>query len=274
MTEDESLVHILTCPDSRSADLRATLLLELVHEWLIAELTCPWIREFLFYGLQSWFEDPEGHEPGLNWHETFAPSAQAQLSFGWYATLLGFFHDSLVQLQHRFYKSENSRKTGISWARKVTLKLWNIMYQIQRNSILHETEAIHQVSGLTKLQQAITTKHTRGPGHLHRVYNSYFSSPLQSILTSTINNRKQWFHVIRIARESTDLFAYDEFATNPSLLDFLLSQTSNLLTLLCLQTSQQGPTSSPSLPTMSCAWPSKRLHRVSSRYNTFSSRLS
>jgi len=50
-------------------DLRATLLLEL-HEWLIAELTC----------LQSWFDDPEGHEPGLNSHETFAPSAHAQLS--------------------------------------------------------------------------------------------------------------------------------------------------------------------------------------------------
>jgi len=82
MTEDESLVHILTCSDSRSVDLRATLLLEL-HEWLIAELTCPWIREFLFYGLQSWFDDPEGHEPGLNWHETFAPSVQAQLSLGW-----------------------------------------------------------------------------------------------------------------------------------------------------------------------------------------------
>jgi len=117
------------------------------------------------------------------------------------------------------YKSENSRKTGISWARKVTLKLWNIMYQIwiHCNYILHETEAIYQVSGLAKLQQAITTEYTRGPGHLHRVYNSYFSTPLQSLLTSTINNQKQWFHVIRIARESTDLFAYDEFATHPSL---------------------------------------------------------
>jgi len=199
-TEDESLVHILTCSDSRSVDLRATLLLEL-HEWLIAELTCPWIREFLFYGLPSWFDDPEGHKPGLNWHETFAPSAQAQLSLGWYATLFRFFHDSLVQLQHHFYKSENSRKTGISWAHKVTLKLWNIVYQIwiHRSSILHETEAIHQVSGLAKLQQAITTEHARGPGHLHHVYNSYFSTPLQSLLTSTVNNQKQWFHVIRIA---------------------------------------------------------------------------
>ena len=93
MTEDESLVHILTCPDSRSADLRATLLLEL-HEWLIAELTCPWIREFLFYGLRSWFDDPpEGHEPGLNWHAAFALSAQAQLSLGWYATLFGFYRN-------------------------------------------------------------------------------------------------------------------------------------------------------------------------------------
>ena len=99
------------------------------------------------------------------------------------------------------------------------VKLWNIVYQIwiHRNSILHGTEAIHQVSGLAKLQQAITTKHARGPGHLHRVYNSYFSDPLQSLLTSNVNNQKQWFHVIRIARESTDLFAYDEFATNPSL---------------------------------------------------------
>jgi len=183
MTEDESLLHILTCSDSRSAELRVTLLLE-VHEWLIAELTCPWIREFLFHGLRSWFDNPEGREPQLHWHAAFTPSAQSQLSLGWY------FHDLLVQLQHRFYKAKNSRKTGISWARKVTLKLWNIMYQIwiHLNSILHETDAIHQVSGLAKLQYAITTKHSRGPGHLHHVYNSYFSTPLQSLLTSTINN--------------------------------------------------------------------------------------
>ena len=143
---------------------------------MIAEMTCPWITDFLIGGFQPWLNDPCGHEPPLQWHGTFLPIAQDQLSLGWYATLLGFFHDSLVQLQHRYYKSVDSRKTGISWAKKITIKLWKIISQIwmNRNSILHESEAINQVSGLAKLQQAITTEHARGPGHLHR--QSLFSN--------------------------------------------------------------------------------------------------
>ncbi len=92
-------------------------------------------------------------------------------------------------------------------------------YQIwmNRNSILHESEAINKVSGLAKLQQAITTEHARGPGHLHRVYNRYFRIPLPSLLTTTVNYQKQWFLVIRAAREATDLFVYNAFATTPSL---------------------------------------------------------
>ena len=78
-----------------------------------------------------------------------------------------------MQLQHRYYTSEASRKTGISWAKKVTLKLWNIIYQIwtSHNWILQETGAINRVSGLAQLQQAITAEHAQGPGYLHRVYN-------------------------------------------------------------------------------------------------------
>jgi hypothetical protein len=139
-------------------------------------MTCPWITDFLIGGIRSWFNDPCGHELPLHWHGSFLSIAQYQLSLGWYATLLGFFHDSLVQLQHRYYKSVDSRKTGISWAKKITIKLWKIISQIwmNRNSILHESEAINQVSGLAKLQQAITTEHARGPGHLHR--QSLFSN--------------------------------------------------------------------------------------------------
>jgi len=216
---DETLVHILTCPATVSLDLRSALLVEL-QEWLVAESTCPWITDFLIQGLRSWFEDPMGNEPPVQWHIAFLPIAREQLSLGWYATLLGFFHTSMVQLQHRYYKSESSRKTGISWAKKVTLKLWNIIYQIwtSRNSILHETDAIDRVSGLAQLQQAITAEHARGPGHLHRVYNRYFRHPtLPALLESSVVAQKEWFLVIRSAREATDLFAYDAFAISPSL---------------------------------------------------------
>ena len=181
---------------------------------------CPWITDFLIQGLRSWFDDPTGNEPTVHWHTTFLPVARDQLSLGWYATLLGFFHTSIVQLQHRYHKSESSRKTGISWAKKVTLKLWNIIYQIRmsRNSILHETDAIDRLSGLAQLQQAITAEHSRGPGHLHRVYNRYFRHPtLPALLASSVVAQKEWFLVIRSAREATDLFAYDAFAISPSL---------------------------------------------------------
>ena len=98
--------------------------------------------------------------------------------------------------------------------KKVTLKLWNIIYQIwtSRNAFLHETGAIDRVSGLAQLQQAITAEHARRPGYLHQVYNRYFRHPLPSLLASSVASQKEWFLVIRTAQEATDLFAYDAFA--------------------------------------------------------------
>ena len=103
--------------------------------------------------------------------------------------------------------------------KKGDVKLWNIIYQIwtSRNAFLHETGAIDRVSGLAQLQQAITAEHARGPGYLHQVYNRYFRNPLPSLLASSVTSQKQWFLVIRTAREATDLFAYDAFATSASL---------------------------------------------------------
>jgi len=89
---------------------------------------------------------------------------------------------------------------------------------MSRNLILHETDAIHCVSGLAQLQQAITAEQSRGPGHLHRVYNRHFGHPtLTALLASPVPSQKEWFLVIRTAREATDLFAYDAVAISLSL---------------------------------------------------------
>jgi len=121
---------------------------------------------------------------------------------GWYATLLGFFHESMVQFQHRYYKSEHSRKTGLSCAKKVTLKLWNIIYEvwIRRNSVLHDTDAIHQVSGIAKLHQAISLEHTRGLGHLHRVYNRYYAIPLATLLSKPLPRKNGSLLFVRLEK--------------------------------------------------------------------------
>ena len=80
----------------------------------------------------------------------------------------------------------------------MTLKLWNIIYQIwtSRNAFLRKTGAINRVSGLAQLQQAITAEHARGPGYLHQVYNRYFRNPLPSLFASSVASQKEWFLVI------------------------------------------------------------------------------
>ena len=52
-----------------------------------------------------------------------------------------------------------------------------IIYQvwIRRISILQDIDAIHQVSGLVNLHQAISSERARGDGRLHRFYNRYFA---------------------------------------------------------------------------------------------------
>lgn len=75
------LVHILNYTDPDSVDFRTSLVLDL-REWLIPEQGCPWICSI----------------------------AQDQLPLGWYAALMGFFHESLAQLQHCYYKSVHSRR--------------------------------------------------------------------------------------------------------------------------------------------------------------------
>ena len=58
---DGHLLHILTCPHPDSVMLRCTLVHEL-QSWLVREHTHPNITAFFLNGLNSWFQDPYGHE--------------------------------------------------------------------------------------------------------------------------------------------------------------------------------------------------------------------
>ena len=88
---------------------------------------------------------------------------------------------------------------------------------MNRNNSLHETEFIEKISGIDQLKTAIILEHALGIQNLPQVYNPYFSS-LLSILQKSTKYQKQWFLVIRSARESNVSFRhYDNFSTNASL---------------------------------------------------------
>ena len=72
----------------------------------------------------------------------------SQLDLGWFALLYGYITTDMTNAQH------NRRKThGNTWAKQLSLKLWAITYNLwkHRNQILHETDAVHSLSGIVTL---------------------------------------------------------------------------------------------------------------------------
>ena len=88
---------------------------------------------------------------------------------------------------------------------------------MQRNAALHESEAHHNNRGATHLPLVITSEHSRGLDTLYRVYAPYFRIPLADLLlTRQISYQKQWFLLIRTAREAVDLTFTVAVIGNPS----------------------------------------------------------
>lgn len=151
--EDEHLVHVLTCPHHDSLTLRTTLI-DALKAWLIKEHTHPDVTAFLLHGLTSGCNDPYGDEILLNCADPTSQSTLLeQLNLGWFATLSGFLHPNLIELQHRYYLIIRRRKTGRKWASNLIKHFWNIIHSlwVHRCSVLHNSDAIHRLQGLPLL---------------------------------------------------------------------------------------------------------------------------
>ena len=216
----EDLIHILTCQHPDALTYRTSQLTEL-ETWLFATNTHPDIVSFIVSGLRSWFDNSNGYEPFHHasshaLHDAFTD----QLKFSWFAVLCGFISSPLTHQQHLHYKSIGSRRTGHRWTVNLITKLWSIIHNIWkiRNDALHSTQRLPQLSGLDTLREAISMEHTQGVADLPPLYTSYFTTPLQTLLTKTPTYLKQWFLVIRSARECfAGTPVLDEFYTNPVL---------------------------------------------------------
>ena len=217
---NEDLLHILTCRNLDSEAYRLSQLTAL-EEWLIALDTHQDIVQFLISGLKSWFSDPTGYEPFHHasthaLHDAFTD----QLQFSWFAILCGFLTSSLTHQQHLHYKAIGSRRSGNRWTINLISKLWSILHNIwkMRNDSLHSNQRLSQLSGLETLKIAIQMEHEQGVATLPTLYTSYFSTPLPTLLKKSNTHLKQWFLVIRSAREGfSGAPILDEFYTNPVL---------------------------------------------------------
>ena len=221
--EVEDLQHILTCTSATTQHLHKSLLTDL-RKWLKSSQTLPSITSLVYNGLVHWLKTPmEFWRPNFI---DFLPESELsfpishQLHIGWYNLLCGFLSTHLVDAQQQHFLNIESKRSSTNWAATLISKLWNIIHKIwcQRNSALHETIAIHNISGLQTLIPSIEKEYALGYSGLPHTHSSYFHKPLTTILAKPIPYLKKWFLIIRTAREAyepqQDL---DPFSTDPLL---------------------------------------------------------
>ena len=219
-TPNEDQTHILTCSNSNLDSLRCDLLSN-IKTWMESAKTSPYITNFIYNGIHTWFQNPlqPNHlhiDPCTSEH--IQRGILSQQSIGWFNTLCGFFNNDFINIQSSHYTSINSKQSATIWAAKLISKLWNLLQSIwiHRNIKLHRTNSIHLLSGLPHLKQSIIQEHQLGPLGLPTIYSSYFYQPLQKLLSRSAFYLKSWFLTIRSARECHQPDLCDDNFSNDS----------------------------------------------------------
>ena len=218
--EDEHLIHVITCKSTTATELRNNLLSEL-GIWLESIHTAPSIVNAINLGLSGWIECTDtvwANNDEIFTHDIVTDSAiRSQMRLGWYYFMCGLQTKEMVDLQQAYFTKMKSQKLGTRWAATVTKKMWKILLQLwqHRCAMLHNTNTVHQLSGLEQLNTAITAEYVIGKGDLPGPYSSFFHTPLPFLLKKDVNSLKRWFLIIRAAREANTMVGdLDDFSFN------------------------------------------------------------
>ena len=212
---EETALHMPTCQSTEVSNFwQATI--QSLETWLTNQDSEPNITKFLCKGLLSWTQDPHGNEISL--HNIPAPALiplNNQLSIGWYGTLSGLIHPSIISLQQKHYTAIQSRRTGSAWGHRLIRQLWQYIFDLWklRNHTLHENP-MPVGQGVDYLNFSIQVEYLTGPIGLPKHYKDFFTVSLTTLLNKPIEQRKQWFRLIRKAREIRKLPIRDAFTTN------------------------------------------------------------
>jgi hypothetical protein len=142
----------------------------------------------------------------------------SQHQIGWTQFQDGLLSKSWAILQDKHYKFIGSRRSGTSWASELITQLWQLNHKtwLTRNDILHHTEnVLNKLNGQAILIEAVIYELHRGKDELHENYSPFFSffHP-ENITHEDTEKLKQWFKVIRTARENRNADRIDDFSSN------------------------------------------------------------
>ena len=110
-------------------------------------------------------------------------------------------------------------KKGSKWAGTLSYRIWIVFHSMwmHRNSHLHDETTISEFTGSRALRMACVFEFERGTDGIDELYHPYLAISLDDLLKESIDFKRNWFAIIRQARENTGFSYSDQFASNAQL---------------------------------------------------------
>jgi hypothetical protein len=195
--QEETTIHVIQCAES-TRTWNATV--EALNEWLEDQSTEPALQEAIISHLQSWRHGSRNnraqHKPTLQ--RTLAQ----QEGLGWYSFILGRHAKGFEEIQHRYYQSLESKKTGFRWTVALIKKLMNVAWDMwqYRNSVLHDDPENHHTKLLVnEANRAIEQEFSRGTTTLLRE-DRFLLRSKRTVMSGELADKTRWLASISGAR--------------------------------------------------------------------------
>jgi hypothetical protein len=236
--QEETTTHVLQCTEATRI---WNITLGALNTWLEEQSTEPSLQAAIIYHLQSWRQSSHttGGQNKPNLHKTLSH----QNGLGWYNFILGRHAKGFEDIQHRYYQSIHSKKTGFRWTVALIKKLMNVAWDMwqHRNSVLHDDpENYHTKLLVGEADRAIEQEFAMGTANLLRE-DRFLLRSKRKVMAGELAEKTRWLASISGARaaweaKQAEVPTYDQerrameawLATTPRALEERTHETQQL----------------------------------------------
>ena len=210
LTEDT--IHVLKCQQQEACEIWRRQVTSIIN-WCVKMDTHSSIVTVLSEVFIDWQCSALGdHTLRTDWPSDILSVARHQASLGWNSIFEGIISVKWSRFQQKHYDNNGSRRSGDKWVADLSTRIWKAIFAMweHRNKVLHKSGAISEFSGSKELLAACYRELELGTNGMEEIYHHFFDVGKEELRKETIDYRRNWFSIIRQAREDTG-FVYDDF---------------------------------------------------------------
>ena len=121
-----------------------------------------------------------------------------QAKIGWTGFLEGLISQEWSIQQTRYYRFQQSRRSGHRWAIELSKRVWKLVFSMwdHCNRILFETDKADKMSGLGQLKAAINREILLGSQDLDEAFHPYLTVTTDTFTKMKPISLRRWFSMI------------------------------------------------------------------------------